>query len=212
MKCIFCNSPTYTLKNGYKKCKVCKRKFSPQKLERKQNILNCFCKDYTANRCAKALGLNYITVQKEYQQIRKKIALFMEEAFLNKNEIIEYNEYIYLPKAKQNIKENIFDGFNFLTYNFDNKIYNILLPSLKRYKPILLEDNADEVYYKELEKFLLSWHLSNSKNSSLIKEFWQYFEEFMLKFNGINSDNFIFYLKEAEFKFNGGCEKKYLLF
>ena len=206
MKCIYCKAQTYKLNNGYFKCKICKKKFSPKKFDRKKKIQECFCKDFSINRCAKTLKLNYITVQKEYKKIREDIILKQEEQFLNKKKILEYDEYIYIPKSKANQKSAIFDGFNFLTYNFDNKIYNILLPSLKRYKPILLEDSADEVYYKELEKFLLSWHLSNSGGSSFIKSFWQYFEEFMLRFNGINSDNFIYYLKEAEYKFNYGCE------
>ena len=206
MNCIYCNAKTYTLNNGHKKCKICKRKFSPKKLARKEALLECFYKNYTANRCSKKIDINYITILKEYKKIRKKIAIFMEEEFINKNKILDYNEYIYLPLTKRGKKENIFDGFNFLTYNFDNKIYNILLPNLSRYKPTLLEDKADEIYYKELEKFLYSYHITNSKNSNLIKEFWQYFEEFMLKFNGINKDNFFYYLKETEFKFNYGKE------
>jgi transposase-like protein len=141
-------------------------------------------------------------VQKEYQKLREEIVLIQEESFLNKKQLLGYDEYIYIPKTKSNNKSSIFDGFNFLTYNYDNKIYNILLPSLKRYKPKLIEDNMQEVYFKELEKFLLSYHLSNKGANPLIEEFWQYFEDFILKFNGINSDNFIYYLKEAEFKFN----------
>ena len=205
MRCIYCNNPTYTLKNGYKKCKVCKRKFSPKKLERKAKIKQCFCKDYTINRCAKLLNINYITIKNYYQNFREDILLYQEADFFNKKEILEYDEYIYIPKTKANKKSAIFDGFNFLTYNYDNKIYNILLPSLTRFKPKLIEDNMQEIYYKELEKFLLQGHISNRSGSKFIKEFWQYFEEFILKFNGINKDNFIYYLKEAEFKFNGGC-------
>ena len=207
MKCIYCNSPTYTLSNGYKKCKVCKKKFSPKKIERKKAIKECFCKNYTINRCASTNNLSYLSVQKQYNAIRQKIAIFMEEDFINNKQIIEYDEYIYLPLTKRDKKENIFDGFNFLTYNFDNKIYNLLLPSLARYKSQLLQDKIDEIYYKEFEKFLYCNHLSNTKQGNLIKNFWQYLENFMLKFNGINNDNFFYYLKEAEFKFNGGCEK-----
>ena len=207
MNCIYCQNPTYKLSNGYFKCKVCKRKFSPKKLERKAKIKQCFCKDYTINRCAKLHRLHFKTVAKEYQSLREQIALFMENEFSKKEKIIEYDEYIYIPKTKRTNKKNIFDGFNFLTYNFDNKIYNILLPSLKRFKPLLIDDNLEQVYYKELEKFLYSYHISNAKNSTLIKEFWRYFEEFMLKFNGIESENFFYYLKEAEFKFNYRCKE-----
>jgi transposase-like protein len=32
--------------------------------------------------------------------------------------------------------------------------------------------------------------------------FWQYLDEFMKKYKGIGSDSFVYYLKEAEFKFN----------
>ncbi len=205
MKCIYCNYPTYKLKNGYYKCKSCKRKFSPKKIERQRAIKRCFYKDFTINRCALYLGLNYITVKNYYQKIREEIAILQEKDFANKQKILEYDEYIYIPKTKSQNKSAIFEGFNFLTYNYDNKIYNILLPSLSRYKPIMLEDGLDEVYYKELEKFLQSNHISNRANNNLIKQFWIYLEDFMLKFNGINSENFFYYLKEAEYKFNFKC-------
>jgi transposase-like protein len=207
MKCIYCNYPTYKLKNGYYKCKSCKSKFSPKKNERQRAIKRCFYKDFTINRCALYLGLNYITVKNYYQKIREEIAILQEKDFANKQKILEYDEYIYIPKTKSLNKSAIFEGFNFLTYNYDNKIYNILLPSLSRYKPIMLEDGLDEVYYKELEKFLQSNHISNRANNNLIKQFWIYLEDFMLKFNGINSDNFFYYLKEAECKFNNLSSK-----
>jgi transposase-like protein len=207
MKCIYCNYSTYKLKNGYYKCKSCKRKFSPKKIERQSAIKRCFYKDYTINRCALYLGLNYITVKNYYQKIREEIMHLQEEDFANKKEILEYDEYIYIPKTKSQNKSAIFEGFNFLTYNYDNKIYNILLPSLSRYKPTMQEDGLDELYYKELEKFLQCNHISSRVGSKLIKKYWNYLEEFMLKFNGINSENFVYYLKEAEYKFNNLSSK-----
>jgi transposase-like protein len=37
---------------------------------------------------------------------------------------------------------------------------------------------------------------------TLIKKFWLYFEEFIKRFKGISEEEFFYYLKEAEFRFN----------
>ncbi len=131
----------------------------------------------------------------------------MEEEFRNRKETIAFEEYLYLEKSKRKSKKNIFDAYNFLTFNYDGKIYNLLLPNLNRYKPLFLEDGLEEVYYKEFEKFLRRSHLGTNPNKTIL-EFWDFFEEFILKFKGVRRENFFYYLKEAEFKFNFECFQK----
>ncbi|WP_281951723.1 hypothetical protein [Nitrosophilus kaiyonis] len=206
MRCIYCNNGTYLLKNGYRKCKVCKRKFSPQKIIRKQKILDCFCKNLTINQCTKESKYNYITIKNYYEDFRKKIAFFMEEEYLSRKDIKAYEEYIYLEHSKDP-KKDIFDGYNFLTFDYGGKIYNLLMPNLYRFKPYFSKDGLNEIYYREFKSFLRISKVKNNVHNSLIYNFWNYLEDFMPKFKGIKRENFFYYLKEAEFKFNFDCQK-----
>ncbi len=205
--CPFCGgSKLYRLSTGQLKCAKCRKKTSPAKLQRQRKILECFCEGLSARQCAKNLGLNYITIQRHFIRFRQAIATFMEEEFTAKKQTKAFDEYIYLPKSKRRDKRHIFDAFNFLTFNYDDKIYNLLLPDLARYKPAFLEDGLEDIYFKEFERFLRRSHIQSSQDE-LIRSFWRYFESFIAKYRGVDRDNFFFYLKEAEFRFNFGCEK-----
>ena len=50
----------------------------------------------------------------------------------------------------------------------------------------------------------LNWHRIYSKESYKTKlyDFWKYLEENLKRYNGISYENFFYYLKEYEFKFN----------
>jgi len=206
MRCIYCNSPTYLLANGQRKCKKCKRKFSPKRVARIFEVMECFCENLTINACSKQTGLNYVTVKRYYEDFRKKIASFMEEDYLGKKEVRGFEEYIYLERSKDP-KKDIFDGYNILTFDYDGKIYNLLMPDLARFKPYFSEDGLGKVYYKEFKSFLRASKLQKNDQNSLIYSFWEYLEEFLPKFRGIKRENFFYYLKEAEFKFNFDCKK-----
>ncbi|HGZ70211.1 MAG TPA: hypothetical protein ENK74_02335 [Nitratifractor sp.] len=41
-----------------------------------------------------------------------------------------------------------------------------------------------------------------STAQSTIRDFWNYFEKFIIQYKGVKSENFIYYLKEAEWRFN----------
>jgi transposase-like protein len=135
---------------------------------------------------------------------RYKIISYEDKRFEDKTIVNEYDEYIYLEKRKRKDKRYIFDAKNFLTFDYDDaKIYNMLLPDLSRFKEGFLKDSLDDTYYKEFSKYL-KWHrvssLKNRQNN--ITKFWDFFENQILKFKGIKNNNFFFYLKEIEFKFN----------
>ncbi|SMC09787.1 hypothetical protein [Nitratiruptor tergarcus] len=206
MRCIYCNAPTYLLGNGNRKCKICKRKFSPAKIARKEKIIECFCKDLSVNECMRRSGYNYVTIKSYYDAFRKKIAAFMEEEYLNRQETRAYEEYIYLENSKDP-KKDIFDGYNFLTFDYGGRIYNLLMPDLSRFKPYFSEDGLNEVYYKEFKNFLRISKLQKNSQNRLIYDFWSYLEDLLPKYRGIKRENFFYYLKEAEFKFNFDCEK-----
>jgi len=203
MKCIYCkNEKLYKLKSEHLKCSKCKKKFSLKKVKTDLKLINFFCNNLTINQTKKELDINYLTIKKRYDLFRQLIASFLENEYKHKR-VIEYNEYIYLPKSKKKIKENIFDAQNFLTFHYDNKVYNLLMPNLNRYKKQFIDDGAQEVYFKEFSKFMMFNKISKTKRrENLISRFWLFFEESILKYKGIRNDNFFYYLKEIEFKFN----------
>lgn len=190
--CSFCNSKQiYHLKNGYIKCAKCKKKYSLKKLGRDKTVIHAFCSDFTALNTSKKLNLNYVTIQRRYKEFRSLIIEFLDkDHHLKEQSSNEFDEYIYMKN------ENIYLAQNFLTYHYENSVYNLMLPSLYRYRTF----NQSE---EELSKFLFLNRIAKleSKNS-LINEFWSFLEDFLKKFKGVNSANFIYYLKEAEFKFN----------
>ncbi len=194
MKCIYCdNENLYKLKSEQLKCSKCKKKFSPKKIQTDSELIECFCNNLTVNQTSKLLNLNYVTVKKRYELFRSLIANFLEEQYDNKD-VIEYDEYIYLQKSKKKMKEKIFDAQNFLTFHYGDKVYNLLMPNLNRYK------NSD---IKEFSKFMMQNKISKTKKrENLITKFWIFFEDSILKYKGVSDENFFFYLKEIEFKFN----------
>lgn len=203
MNCPYCNHIiTYSLKTEQKKCAKCLRKFSTKKILFEKKVISLFCENYTIHKCVQEYNLNYVTIKKKYDNYRKQITNFLEDEYRNK-EIIEYDEYIYLEQSKQKIKENIFDAINFMTFNYEDKVYNLLMPNLHRYKNQFLDDGVDENYFKEFSKFMMLNKISKiQKKENIIASFWIFFEESILKYKGINKDNFFYYLKEIEFKFN----------
>ncbi|MRI83668.1 MAG: transposase [Nitratiruptor sp.] len=205
MKCPYCGgAESYQLATGQHRCKECRRKFSPRRLKLEAYIQRCFCEELPATLCAARHHLHFLTVQRRYHNFRHQIAAFMEGDFLARKRTIAYDEYLYLPRSRRHLKEAIFDGYNFLTFNYDGKIYNLLLPDLARFKPAFLEDGLEELYAKEFERFLRRSHIASS-HDPLIEEFWEYFEDFIPKFRGFKRENFVYYLKEAEFRFNFDC-------
>ncbi len=203
MKCPYCNSKIlYKLKTGQLKCSTCKKKFSPKKLKTDYNIIECFCQNLVANQAAKKLGLNYVTIKKRYEDFRKIIAMYLEDNYRGQ-EIKEYDEYIYLEKSKKKIGKNIFDAQNFLTFCFDDKVFNLPMTDLNRYKKEFLNDNLDKEYFREFSRSMMLNKIAKiQKLDNTITKFWLYFEEEILKFKGIKRENFFYYLKEIEFKFN----------
>ena len=194
MSCIYCNHYIlYKTKEGYYKCAKCKRKFSPKKLQRKAKILKGFLDELTPAQISKKYNISYLTVVKEIKNIRKAIVQICEEEFLKKYEIKEFEEYLYIPKSLKKDKNSIYKAQNFLTIDYGGKIYNILLTSMKNYKFI---------DYNQIKSMFLQSKIIKIQTKANLIKFWEYFENFITKFKGVNEENFFLYLKEAEFRFN----------
>ncbi len=188
MSCIYCNHYIlYKLKDGYYKCAKCKRKFSPKKIERKAKILKGFLDELTPTEISKKYNISYATVVKEIKKIRILIAQICEEEFLKKQNIKEFEEYFYIPN------KNLYKAQNFLTIDYGGKVYNIMLSSMKNYK------NFSE---EEIKRFFRQSRIIKIYEKTTIKNFWLYFNGFIKKFKGVSEENFFYYLKEAEFRFN----------
>ena len=203
MRCPKCNSTKlYKLKSNQLKCSTCRAKFSPTKLQRDIDIISAFCDDLSAKEASLELNLNYETIKNRYDVYRKLVANFLEERY-ESDRVVEYDEYVYLEKSKKRAGQNIFDAQNFLTFHYNDMIYNILMPSLSRYKNEFLNDGLEDNYYNEFSKFLMLNKIAKiQKLDNLITKFWIFFENSILKYKGIKRENFFYYLKEIEFKFN----------
>jgi transposase-like protein/DNA-directed RNA polymerase subunit RPC12/RpoP len=189
-KCIYCGHYIlYKLSDGNLKCAKCKRKFSPKKIKRKEIILKLFLQNLTPTKIAKISNISYATVVKEIKNIRINMAQICEDKFLEKNQISEFEEYLYIPN------KDIYKAENFLTIDYGH-IYNILLSDMKNY---------ENLSQKEIKSMFLQRRIIKYQNHIKIQQFWDYFEEFMKKFRGVNKHNFFYYLKEAEFRFNNFC-------
>lgn len=194
MSCIYCGHYIlYKLKDGNFKCAKCKRKFSPRKIERKAKILKGFIDELAPKEIAKKYNIAYASVVKEVHHIRKVAAEICEREFLKKQDINEFEEYLYIPKSKKNNDKYIYKAQNFLTIDYGGKIYNILLSSMKNYETLNIE---------EIKKIFNQNRIIKIKKKEKIIKFWEYFEKFITKFKGINEENFFYYLKEAELRFN----------
>jgi transposase-like protein len=204
-RCIHCNHPRlYTLANGYLKCAACKRKISPAKIERAERLVDAFCKNLTAREAAKACGCSYMTAKTRYDRIRILIAQYLEERYNeHAGDIKEFDEYFYLEQSKKKSEETIFDIRNFLTFDYGGKIYNILMPSLRKYRTHLLDDGMQHEYYDQFSRFITFRRVAKLEHlDNTIVKFWRFFEAHIKRYRGVDEEHFFYYLKEAEFKFN----------
>jgi len=200
MKCLYCEHPyTYLLKDKQCKCGKCKRKFSPRKIVREQNLLRLFTEGNNARETSKQTGMHFSTVQKYFENFRRTIALNADEQYQRHSHLVtDYDEYLYLPKSLKPNK-NISKLQHFLTLSYENKVYNLMMPTVQRYN----FNTEDEQEKKLLLKYLRFNKVSKlTKSQNTITKFWDYFESFILQYKGVSDEQFVFYLKEAEWRFN----------
>jgi len=202
--CPFCQAPLYALGDGMFKCSRCRRKFSPRKHEKILMLIAAFCKGENALECAKRLGYSYVTVHSHFDTFRQLCAHISEEQYENmRHKPCEYEEYFYLERSKRGQKNAVFDAHNFLTFDYENHLYTIVMPSLSHYRQQFIDDDLESVYAAEFARFKRQSRLIRiSKRHNTIVRFWEYFEENILRYKGVSRENFPLYLKEMEFKFN----------
>jgi transposase len=196
--CPYCqNKRLYILQDDYRKCSYCKKKFSLKKVEMDIKAIEFFCNNINANKASKILKTNYRTVQNRYMFFRKLIAIYNEELHYNSvQDRSSYDEFYYFTnRQKAEKKRSLYEAINIIGFYSNKQIYTLLMPRLPNYNT--QDDN------KVYENYL-KWHRISSKDSytTPLKVFWRYLEENLKKYKGINEENFFYYLKECEFKFN----------
>jgi len=202
--CFYCNNRLYQLTNGMVKCSSCAKKYSPLKLQRDIDVLDAFIESTTAKECAIKLNLSYQIVFNRYEHIRKLLIEHSYDYFeYKRDKLDEFEEYMYICKSKKKDYTNIIESQNFITFAYEDKVYNFLLPSLKRFQTKVDNGNSEIAHGNEFKKFMLTSHISKLKTiENTITKFWRFFEVFITPYKGVKSEYFLSYLKEAEFKFN----------
>jgi transposase len=192
MDCIYCqNKTTYLLSDGIRKCSQCRRKFSPKKIAREKVLIGLFlsASKIPVTALGDKPGININTIKKHFMIIRKKIALFLDKEFeRNIAKIDEYDEHIYCQKNSKSTK-----NCRFISFSFEDKIYTLLL------QENIEQKNRLENFYKMIKV---------KKDSSTITDFWNYFKVFIAKHRGVARENLIYYIKEAEFRYNYSKEEQ----
>ncbi|WP_309497811.1 transposase [Sulfurovum sp.] len=200
MKCVYCAYPyTYLLADKQRKCGKCKRKFSPRKIEREEKLFYHFKKGDTARETSFTTKMHFATVQKYFEQFRRNIALYADDMYQhNSHRVTGYDEYLYLPKSLK-VEEHIEKLQHFLTLSYDEKVYNIMMPRSRHIFPQAGDEQSNKLVLKYLT-FNKIAKLSKAQNT--ITKFWAFFENFILQYKGVSDEQFVFYLKEAEWRFN----------
>lgn len=208
-QCIACKSEVYLLGDGRVKCTKCHKKISLQKLNKIVTLLESFIEDESALSVSKRLKLSYVSVQKHYDTFRILCAQTSEKEYEKVRALqCEYEEYFYLESSKKLKREAIFDAHNFLTFDYNNHIYTLLMPSLYKYKTQMIEDNIEDAYIDEFKKFKRQSRIIKvNKHLNNIVFFWDYFEKSIRKYKGVSDEKFGYFLKESEFKYNHTKDK-----
>lgn len=202
--CIYCgHKKLYKVSSTQVKCSSCMKKYSIKKLLMEFKIFNLFCEDMSVKECSETLQINYKTVQERYEIIRKLIIHFLENRYYKNNSTFsEYDEYYYLPQIKRGKVKYLFEAIGILGMVYEDKIYTLMLPD--QFSHLEATNNETNIaYLNEYAKYLNRYKIIHyQKFDNLLIKFWVYLEKQTNRFKGINRENFIYYLKELEFKFN----------
>jgi transposase len=220
--CIFCDKyGLYKLKNRKVKCKHCKKYYSLRKLKTDMQILYYFYLEISARKTAKELDLNYRLVHRKFMNFRKLIADYCKKENEKLNGELELDESYFGGKRKGNRgrgAENKAIVFGILERK--GKIYTKIVENVSKetlMKEIENKTQKGSVFYTDGWKSYNSLEqygkhnvikhdqdkFADGKNHiNGIEGFWSFAKERFHKYHGIKKNNYPFYLKEMEFRFN----------
>jgi transposase len=220
-KCLFCtNYGLYRLKDRRLKCRYCHRLYSLKKLQKDLNILYHFYLDISARKTSIALGISYKTVSTRFMHYRYKMAEHLHEQFRKLGGEVEIDESYFGGKRKGRRGRGAYNKaivFGILERN--GKVYTAVVPNVKArtlMKHIKEKTRKGSVYYTDQFRsynslIIYGKHeridhtktlVEYNKHINGIEGFWSFAKERFMKYHGINRNNYYWYLKEMEFRFN----------
>lgn len=220
-RCIFCDSTyLYRLSNRHVKCRHCRHKYSLRKLGKDLNILYHFYLEISARKTSIALGISYRAVSSRFMEYRYRMAEYLHEQFKELNGEIEIDESYFGGRRKGKRGRGAYNKaivFGILERN--GKVYTAVVPNVKA-KTLMAEiikktrkgsvfytdqfrSYKSLIFYGKHEKIDHSKTLVEyNKHINGIEGFWSFAKERFMKYHGINRNNYYWYLKEMEFRFN----------
>lgn len=221
-KCVFCeNSQLLKLKDRRIKCKNCNKKYSLVKLRRDMEILYYFYLEISARKTAKELGLNYKTVQSRFMNFRKSIKEYCDNEAKKLNGKLEIDESYFGGKRKGNRGRGANNkAIVFGILERKGKVYLKIVENVSAkvlLKAIQNKTKKGSVFYTDGFKSYNSLHQFGKHNIirhsedefakghnhiNGIEGFWSYAKERFHKYHGVKKNNYPYYLKEMEFRYN----------
>jgi len=220
--CIFCNKyGLYRLADKRVKCKHCKKYYSLSKLKKDIQVLYYFYLEISARKTSKELKIHYNTVQSRFMQFRRKIADYCNQEARKLNGELEIDESYFGGKRKGNRgrgAENKAIVFGILERK--GKVHTVIVQDVSA-KTLMSEiENKTlkgSVFYTDgwrsyasLEQYGKHNVIDHDKelvdknhnHINGIEGFWSFAKERFHKYHGIDKQNYPFYVKEMEFRFN----------
>src|SRR3989344_885506 len=220
--CIFCDRYKLSkLKDKRVKCKNCKKKYSLIKLKRNLEILYYFYLELSARKTANEMNLDYGVVHRKFMDIRKKIAVYCNQEAKKLNGELEIDESYFGGKRKGIVGRGTKNkAIVFGILERKGKIYTKIVENVSKetlMKEIENKAIKGSVFYTDGWKSYASLEqygkhniidhdkeLVDDKHNHIngIEGFWSYAKERFHKYHGIKKNNYPFYVKEMEFRFN----------
>jgi len=221
-KCIFCDSNTlYKLADKRVKCEHCKKKYSLSQLKRDMQMLFYFYLELSAKKTADEMNLDYGVVHRKFMQFRKKIAVYCNQEAKKLNGELELDESYFGGKRKGNRGRGAHNkaiAFGILERN--GRVHTMIVENVSKetlMKEIENKTQKGSVFYTDgwksyasLEQYGKHNIIRHDKDEFAkeknhingIEGFWSFAKERFHKYHGIKKNNYPFYLKEMEFRFN----------
>ena len=220
--CIFCDKyGLYKLRDKRVKCKHCKKYYSLTKLKRDMLVLYYFYLEISARKTSKELNLDYGTIQSRFMQFRKRIAGYCNAEAEKLNGELEIDESYFGGKRKgQRGRGAKNKTIVFGILERKGKIYTKIVENVSKetlMKEIENKTKKGSVFYTDGWKSYASLEQygkhniidhdkelvdKNHNHINGIEGFWSFAKERFHKYHGIDKQNYPFYVKEMEFRFN----------
>ena len=225
--CVYCgNYGLYRLADKRVKCKNCNLKYSLTKLKKDLKILYYFYLEISAKKTADEMNLDYGVIHRKFMQFRKSIATYCNVQAKKLNGEIEMDESYFGGKRKGNRGRGANNkAIVFGILERKGKVYTKIVENVSKetlMKEIENKTKKGSVFYTDGWKSYNSLHQFGKHNiirhdkDEFAKErnhingiegFWSFAKERFHKYHGIRKNNYPFYLKEMEFRFNHRKER-----